>query len=1006
MIVLCSVLAASGHYIWNGQQVLSAESAPSEESTGSPQTLLVDYEELAKYTDTQPEDTIPVISVPFQELSKPDYSFPLETKAFYLEPGKDILKNESATEEEVAAEIDTILQNLAAFDFTTIILDTRYNGKVVYDSELFQSTDVDVLSLLIEKAEAQNAEVYVVHHLYGNTRSDGSTTEAIMSLENHDFLLEAVQELANRYSPDGILMADYETQPTAANYYWYTQTGLGMDYMDWLKENADNTMRDVTRQVLYSDATVAVGLLTESVWANQTTREEGSATAASYESLVDGMADTRAWVQDGYFDFVLAKAYGSLTDGAVPFVNVVEWWSNLCNEAGIPFFAMQSAENAVSSQTGWSGPDQLARQIARAREIAGYRGSAFYGYGRLIADPSGSTRSVIQYYADNYPENELFQDLTISYPSKTQISTYEAEVRIEGRYDPQQEVYINGEKVIPTSRGQFLVRFPLEVGDNTFRIEHKGQVQVYTVHRDVDVLKGMVPYTGTLELDGETRLMVDVVGYRGSSVYAVLNGMRIDLEPVEGGDDENSESIYMTYRGSFVLPEGIIEQEQDLGRIVVYGSYQSESDTITGARVKVKALPPPITVMPTDQIIVTSTYAWLYEYNSTHEYPSPLLYALPEGTIDYIDSELTVDGVKYYKTVSGKRVSSQQVEYFDGEDHGDSGLRDAEIWTEDGATYLRFKVDWKAPFDLTIPGYDSMSGNSYQVENFDAGSIAITFDYTKEQPQLNGSFEGTIFSGAEWQTVSSEINQTRLVLDLADAGSYYGASAYYEDEETLVFRFNQSPGGLDGVVIYVDAGHGGYQGGRVAAGETKQPSDYADAGAIGTYLGDDGATVIVAEAELNWEMAMEVASMLEMKGATVILPDADANHFELYERPFTARGYYPHIFLSIHHNSAPGTAGTGVEVFYNTPFSQPLAETIVNEMSDYYDAMYADGKNRNRGDKWSEFAVTREKQFVSVLVEVGFVNNPEELKLLHNSLNRYGMAQAIVDGIEEYVTSH
>ncbi len=95
---------------------------------------------------------------------------------------------------------------------------------------------------------------------------------------------------------------------------------------------------------------------------------------------------------------------------------------------------------------------------------------------------------------------------------------------------------------------------------------------------------------------------------------------------------------------------------------------------------------------------------------------------------------------------------------------------------------------------------------------------------------------------------------------------------------------------------------------------------------------------------------------------------------------------------------------TGVETYYNSPFSKTLAKSINDSLGSYYNGtMYNDGKNRNRGDKFSEFLVTRVKTHASVLIEYGFLSNPIELKKLNSIDHVRGLAQATVNGLIKYI---
>ena len=71
-----------------------------------------------------------------------------------------------------------------------------------------------------------------------------------------------------------------------------------------------------------------------------------------------------------------------------------------------------------------------------------------------------------------------------------------------------------------------------------------------------------------------------------------------------------------------------------------------------------------------------------------------------------------------------------------------------------------------------------------------------------------------------------------------------------------------------------------------------------------------------------------------------------------------------------------------MEVYYFTPFSQPLASAINSELVSFYDGVYADGTESDRGAKYSYYWVTLQQDFPSVLVEMGFISNERECMVI------------------------
>ena len=74
-------------------------------------------------------------------------------------------------------------------------------------------------------------------------------------------------------------------------------------------------------------------------------------------------------------------------------------------------------------------------------------------------------------------------------------------------------------------------------------------------------------------------------------------------------------------------------------------------------------------------------------------------------------------------------------------------------------------------------------------------------------------------------------------------------------------------------------------------------------------------------------------------------------------------------------------------------------------MAGYYqNYVYMVGVNRNRGAKYDYPWVTTQQEFPSVLLEVGFVTNYEEAMAMNNPQHQSGIADAIVQGIQNYLS--
>jgi N-acetylmuramoyl-L-alanine amidase len=172
-----------------------------------------------------------------------------------------------------------------------------------------------------------------------------------------------------------------------------------------------------------------------------------------------------------------------------------------------------------------------------------------------------------------------------------------------------------------------------------------------------------------------------------------------------------------------------------------------------------------------------------------------------------------------------------------------------------------------------------------------------------------------------------------------------------------------------GLVIAIDAGHGG-----------------RDPGAIGL----NG----LRETDINLDISQQVASLLQQQGVQVVMTRRDDREIDLAPRVQTAESARADIFVSIHANAA-GTDANGVETYYYSTgyaLAQAIQSSIVSEL-DVVD----------RGVKQARFYVLTQTSMPSALVEVGFVTGRQDASRLRDPAYRTRMAQAIARGILRYI---
>lgn len=173
--------------------------------------------------------------------------------------------------------------------------------------------------------------------------------------------------------------------------------------------------------------------------------------------------------------------------------------------------------------------------------------------------------------------------------------------------------------------------------------------------------------------------------------------------------------------------------------------------------------------------------------------------------------------------------------------------------------------------------------------------------------------------------------------------------------------------------IFLDPGHGG-----------------ADPGAIGP-----GG---VMEKQVNLDIALRLREALREAGAEVVLARDDDRFVPLHERPALANGQQAEVFVSVHSNAnlRPGEGGTETYFHPDRPESRSLATEIQTKLAEALGLV-------NRGIRPTrEFVVVREATMPAVLIEVAFLSNPAEEKLLADPAFRQKVAEAVARGIADY----
>ena len=207
----------------------------------------------------------------------------------------------------------------------------------------------------------------------------------------------------------------------------------------------------------------------------------------------------------------------------------------------------------------------------------------------------------------------------------------------------------------------------------------------------------------------------------------------------------------------------------------------------------------------------------------------------------------------------------------------------------------------------------------------------------------------------------------------------FGYSAEFQDDK-FILKIKKQPKispilPLKNVTITIDAGHGGNEKGAI--------------GCLGDY-----------EKDINLDVALKLKKELSKMGAKVIMTREKDEKVSLKKRVEITNDNESDIFISIHGNALPDSKDPlkhkGSSVYYYYPQAKNLADSILS-------AIIEEAHTNNDGVRQGSFAVVRNTNALSVLVELAYLINPEDNALLIDEKFRETCAKAISHGVLNYL---
>lgn len=186
--------------------------------------------------------------------------------------------------------------------------------------------------------------------------------------------------------------------------------------------------------------------------------------------------------------------------------------------------------------------------------------------------------------------------------------------------------------------------------------------------------------------------------------------------------------------------------------------------------------------------------------------------------------------------------------------------------------------------------------------------------------------------------------------------------------------------------VVIDPGHGGIDGGAISV------------------LGDE-------EQEINLDISLKLRDKLKAKGIAVVMTrETDAGLYgendtnkkvaDMKARCSLINEVNPELMVSVHQNNYSSEGVKGAQVFYysHSVEGEKAAVILQNHLREGLDK-----DNERKAKKNDNYYILINVKCPAVIAECGFLSNYSEAELLKNSEYQEKVAQALCDGICEYL---
>ena len=551
--------------------------------------------------------------------------------------------------------------------------------------------------------------------------------------------------------------------------------------------------------------------------------------------------------------------------------------------------------------------------------------------------------------------------LFIAYPP-TEHETVADRIFFIGTADPDAPVTINGQTIENrSSDGHFAPTLPLEMGENTFTLlqgEQSVTLSITRVSAEPPVPEGIGFAAGTLtpaediaRLPGEL-VCLSAIAPPNAQVSATLGSTQIPLTPQTSVDLPPNSSV-LTFQTAPVA----LSATEYAGCMMPTepGSLGTPTFTLNAQGQTVTAAAPgQVSILSPTDIQIAEVTA---DFGVARTGPSTSysrITPLPAGT----RAAITGREGEWLRLDYGGWIKAAETQVSDASVPPNSIIRGIVADIKDDWTEVVFPLQTPVPISVKQ----------------DAQSLTLTLHNTTPQTD-------TIYFSNDPVVARMDFNSV-----LPDSAEYtfhfkqpqqWGYKFRYEGT-SLILSLKHAPAGdgLEGTTILIDPGHG---------------SD-ADLGARGpTGYPEKDVALIVSKL---------FRDELESRGATVMMTREGDDDLYPADRVEVIDATEPTLALSLHYNALPDAGDAletkGIGMFWYHPQAHDLSAFL-------HDYLVEELDREAYGVYWNNLALTRPNVTLAVLMELGFMINPEEFEWIMDADSQRELARTMAEGVEAWL---